>query len=105
MRTQRLTYEVDVEPKVLLKAQPGDPSWHNVDVTPSVEYSIKNWLDVGGEIATGYTKQTDNVNSWEVTPRFDVRFHLFSRSVPTLGPRIRDLPPSRRIVVRDLVRV
>jgi hypothetical protein len=105
MRTQRLTYEIDVEPKVLLAAPDGDPSWHNVDVTPSVEYAVKRWLDVGGELATGRTKQTDDVNSWEVTPRFDLRFHLFSRGVPVRGPRIRDLPPSRRIVVRDLVRV
>jgi hypothetical protein len=105
MRTQRLTYEVDVEPKVLLEAPPGEPSWHNVDVTPSVEYAVKDWLDVGGELATGYTKQTDNVNSWEVTPRLAIRFHLFSRGVPLRGHRIRDLPPARHIVVRDLMRV
>jgi hypothetical protein len=105
MRSERLTYEVDFEPKVLLKAQPGDPSWRNLDVTPNVEYAVKTWLDAVGEIAAGYTKQTDDVNSWEVTPRLGVRFHLFSRGHPTRGPRIRDLPPSRRIVIRDLIRV
>jgi hypothetical protein len=105
MRTQRLTYEIEVEPKVLLAASGCEPSWHNVDVTPSVEYAVNRWLDIGGELATGRTKQTDDVNSWEVTPRFDLRFHLFSRDVPVRTQRIRDLPPSRRIVVRDLVRV
>ena len=105
MRTQRLTYEIDVEPKVLVAAPADEPSWYNVDVTPSVEYAVNRWLDVGGELATGRTKQTDDVNSWEVTPRFDLRFHLLSRDVPVRSQRIRDLPPSRRVVVRDLVRV
>ena len=68
-----------------------------------MEYSPKAWLDLIGESSVGYTKQTDDVNTWEVTPRIGARFHLFSRSVPTLP--VRERPPSRRIVVRDLVRV
>src|SRR5690349_19102324 len=46
MRTQRLTYEIDVEPKVLVAAPADEPSWYNVDVTPSVEYAVNRWLDV-----------------------------------------------------------
>jgi Protein of unknown function (DUF2490) len=105
LRTPRLTYEVDFEPKVLVKKPEGDPSWRNVDVTPSVEYAAKKWLDLVGEVATGYTKQTDDVNSWEVSPRLGLRAHLFSRDVLTRAPHIRELPPARRIVVRDLLRV
>ena len=48
------------------------------------------------------------VDTWEVTPRVGVRFHLFSRGVPRRVPnRLHPIerPPTRRLVVRDLVRV
>lgn len=108
VKSSRLAYELDIEPKVLLIAPEGDPGWHNLDLTPNVEYAWRSWLDLVAEAAVGYTRQTDDVNSWEVTPRGGVRFHLFSRGVPTVipGRPLRgELPPRRRIVVRDLVRV
>ena len=43
------------------------------------------------DTSIGSTKQTDDVDTIEVTPRLGMRFHLFSRT--------------QRIVVRDLVRV
>lgn len=104
VKSERLTYELDFEPKVLLAAPEGEPWWHNLDVTPNVEYAARNWLDLVGELSAGYTKQTDDVNTFEITPRMGVRFHLFSRGVPKRGVRLRELPPMRRVVVRDLVR-
>jgi hypothetical protein len=103
MQSARLTYELDFEPKVLLKAPEGDPAWRNLDVTPNVEYALTNWLDLIGEATVGYTKQSDDDNTFELTPRAGVRFHVFSRSVPVYGPRVRELPPKRRVVVRDRV--
>ena len=102
-KSPRLTYELDFEPKALLKAPEGDPTWRNLDVTPNVEYGLKDWLDLIGEATVGYTKQTDDDNTFEVTPRVGVRFHVFSRDVPTHGSHRRELPPKRRIVVRDRV--
>jgi hypothetical protein len=56
------------------------------------------------EGAVGYTKQTDDVNTIEVTPRVGVRLHVFSREL--IGViRARKKPPRHRVVVRDLVRV
>ena len=52
-RSERLTYEIDIEPKVLLKAPEGEPAWRNLDVTPNVEYAAKSWLDLVGEVETG----------------------------------------------------
>lgn len=108
VKSPRLAYELDLEPKVLLAAPEGEPGWHAVDLTPNVEYAWKSWLDFVGEAVVGYTQQTDDVNSWEVTPRAGARFHLFSRDVPTMvrdRPLKAELPPRRRVVVRDLVRV
>jgi len=107
-KTARLTYSLDVEPKVLVTAPAGDPDWRCLDVTPGVEFAWTKWVDVIGETGVGYTKQTDDVNSWEVTPRAGVRLHLLSRELPTLPASravVKELPPARRLVLRDLMRV
>ena len=105
LHSERLTYELDFEPKVLLAKPDADPAWSNLDVSPNAEYALKRWMDLVMEGTIGYTKQTDDVNSWEVSPRAGVRLYLFSRDLPVAGPRLRELPPTRRLVVRDLVRV
>lgn len=107
-KSPHLAYELDIEPKTLLSAPEGAPGWGSLEVTPNVDYAWKTWLDLVGETAVGYTKQTDDVNSWEVTPRAGARFHLFSRDVPTAipgRPLQREFPPRRRVVMRDLMRV
>lgn len=103
LRTDRLTYELELEPKVLVAKEADEPGWASFDVTPNVEYSARHWLDVIGEVATGYTAQTDDVNSFEVSPRVGVRFHIVTRGLPS-PPRRRERVPKHRIVVRDLVR-
>lgn len=102
VRSEHLAYELDFEPKALLDAPEGDPDWRNFDVTPNVEYSPNAWLDLVADTTVGYTKQTDDVNTTEVTPRLGVRFHLFSRARRF---QAFERTPNRRIVVRDLVRV
>ena len=67
-----------------------------------VELSAKPWLDLVAEGVVGVTKQTDDVDSFEVTPRLGVRFHLFSRAQ---GFHPLERAPRRRWVVRDLFRV
>jgi hypothetical protein len=101
VKSQRLVYELDFEPKVLLDTPAGEPSWGNLDVTPNVEYSPRGWLDLVAEAVVGSTKQTDDVNTIEVTPRLGVRFHLFSRA-QRFHPR--ETAPRRRLVVRNLAR-
>lgn len=102
IRSEQLAYELDFEPKVLIDPPPDRPGWRSLDTTGNVEYAWKRWLDLVGETAFGVTKQTDDVHSIEVTPRVGMRFHLFSRE---LRHHPRERAPSRRLVVRDLVRV
>jgi Protein of unknown function (DUF2490) len=104
LKTDRLTYELEVEPKVLVSAPEGEPGWASLDVTPNVEYAAKRWLDAIGEVASGYTAQTDDVNSFEISPRVGLRFHLTTRELPT-GPIRREFQPLHRLVIRNLVRV
>ncbi|MGZ8254358.1 MAG: hypothetical protein ACXWVT_05865 [Burkholderiaceae bacterium] len=101
VKSDRLVYELDLEPKVLIAGPEGQPAWRNLDVTPNVEYSLKPWLDLVGDVTVGRTMQTDDVDSTEVTPRIGARFHLFSRRAIL---HAREQAPQRRIVVRELVR-
>jgi hypothetical protein len=102
VKSDRLVYELDFEPKVLVSAPEGEPSWRNLDVTPNVEYSLRSWLDIVGDMTIGRTVQSDDLDSTEVTPRLGLRFHLFSR---TRRFRVSEQAPRRRVVFRDLVRV
>jgi hypothetical protein len=104
LKTDRLTYELEFEPKVAPWVPEGDPRWASVDFTPNVEYALRSWLDILGEVATSYTWQDDDVTSTELSPRAGARFHFLSRELPT-GPLKREHLPRHRIVVRDLVRV
>jgi Protein of unknown function (DUF2490) len=101
---EHLTYELDLEPKVLVSAPEGEPEWWNVDVTPNLEFAAASWLDLITEIGTGYTRQTDDENSTELTPRAGVRLHFMSRDRPR-RIRIFERPPKRRFVVRDRILV
>lgn len=104
VRPTGITWGLAVEPRVLVSAPPGEPGWWSVDVTPAIEYSATRWLDVVGELATGHTRQTDDVRSTEVSPRGGIRVHVFSRGLPPLLPG-RERSPARRLVIRDLLRV
>jgi hypothetical protein len=78
LRSDRLTFELEVEPKVLLEAPEGEPGWASLDATPNVEYALRAWLDLVGEVATGYTAQTDDVfaNRQRVRAGFGYRRNL-----------------------------
>jgi hypothetical protein len=104
LKSEQLSYEVELEPKVLVAAPDGEPGWATFDVTPNLEFAAKRWLDVIGEVATGYTAQTDDVTSFELSPRVGVRLHLTTRELPT-GPLRREHVPRHRLVVRNLVRL
>ena len=104
LRSDRLTYELELEPKVLVAAPEGEPDWASLDVTPTVEFAAWNWLDLVGELATAYTAQTDDVDSFELSPRVGFRLHLTMRELPA-GPFARERLPRRRVVVRDFVRI
>lgn len=101
-KTSRLSYELDLEPKTLVSAPEDEHDWKSLEVTQTLEYSAKNWLDLSGELVTGYTKQTDDVNSFELTPRVGIKLHLFSNRI---GPLLKEKHPKRRLVIRDLIRV
>ncbi|HVH26902.1 MAG TPA: DUF2490 domain-containing protein [Vicinamibacterales bacterium] len=101
VQSSTLMYEVDFEPKALVSRPPDEPDWANVDVTPAIEFSMVPWLDLVGELPIGFTTQTDEIDTTEVTVRGGARFHLFSRQNRLL---LKEKLPKRRLVIRDLFR-
>jgi hypothetical protein len=101
-KDQRITIGVDAEPKVLLSKPSGDPDWATLDIMPSLEYKRGAWFDMIGELMLGRTRQTNDLDSTEVTPRIGFRFHLLSNLRNDLEKERR---PMRRLVLRDLVRL
>ena len=102
IKDHRITMGVDAEPKVLLVKPSGDPEWATLDITPSFEYSRGEWFDMIGELLVGRTKQSNDLDSTEVTPRVGFRFHFLSNLRDDLDKEHR---PKRRLVLRDLVRL
>jgi hypothetical protein len=102
IRSRTFPVGVDVEPKVLVAKQPDEPKWATLDVTPSAEYTRGKWFDVVGELHLGRTRQSDEQDSTEVTPRIGLRFHLLSNIADELR---KERQPKRRLVLRNFVRV
>jgi hypothetical protein len=102
IRTHHWTFGLDTEPKVLLTHPSSDPGWATIDVTPSIEYARGEWVDVVGSLKTGWTYQTNDLDSTEVTPGIGIRLHLLSNLDKEI---FKERHPKHRLVLRDLIRV
>ena len=49
-----------------------------MDITPTVEYYPASWIDLVGETDVGYTRQSDDVNTTQLTPRLGFRLNLLN---------------------------
>ena len=102
VKSERLVYELDLEPKGLLSAPEGDPDWRNLDVTPNVEV-LAEGLDGHRARHFGGLDAADrrcghaggDAQAWRALPSL-----LAGAAVPPA-----ERAPRRRIVVRDLVRL
>ena len=98
--------ELDVEPKA--QVMEGE-QWRNLDLTPLVEYYPSDWIDIEVEATVGYTRQSDGLSTFEVTPRVATRIHLFSKMITVHRPAIPGLKyerlPLTRLSISTLVRV
>ena len=95
VKNHRATIGVNAEPKILVSAPAGDPGWATLDVTPSLEYSRGQWFDMVTEMLVGRTKQTDDLDSTELTPRIGFRLHLLSNLRQEI---VKERRPKRRLV-------
>lgn len=102
IKSQQISLGVAIEPKVLVSKPPEDPGWATLGVTPSIEYSRGTWVDLVGEVGVSRTRQTDKVNSTEITPSIGLRFHVLSNLANDF---LKERLPKRRLVLRNLIRL
>ncbi len=95
----RWLFEADFEPKTLIS---GGEKWWNLDFTPDVEFYPTRWLDLVGETNFGYTRQTDQFRTVEVTPRIGVRLNLLNNLRENADLKVA---PLGRIRVATLIRL
>jgi uncharacterized protein DUF2490 len=105
--TNRLSYEVDLEPKAQLVVHEGQARWADLDATPQVEYAIARWIDVLGEVDVAYQAQTDEVNSVSMTPRIGAQLHILDRILQNAGGHgaANEKLPRRRAAISTLLRL
>jgi uncharacterized protein DUF2490 len=105
--TNRLSYELDVEPKFQAVVHDGQPTWTDLDVTPQVNYALSPWLDVLGEVDVGYQAQSNEVNSMSMTPRIGTELHILSRLLQPAGGhgQANEKLPRRRADFGSLLRL
>jgi hypothetical protein len=66
------------------------PKWRAFDYTPTLEYSILNWLDISAAVTLAYTAQTEDYNTFEFRPMIGTRIHF---------------TPNQRILLRSYLRL
>ena len=84
-RGERLLYEIDFEPKAQFA---GDDTWRGIDIDPTIEFSPNRWIELVSELNLARTKQSNDVSSWEVSPRIGFRLHFLNN--------LRTMLPGRR---------
>jgi hypothetical protein len=99
--SHRFTLSADIEPKVLVARPAGDPDWATLDVTPAVEFTHGQWLDVTGDLVLGRTRQSDDLDTTEIRPRVGLRFHILSNLRDDL---LKERVPRFRLVIRNFLR-
>lgn len=66
------------------------PKWRAFDYTPTLEYSVLNWLTLSAAVTLSYTAQTEDYNTFEVRPVLGTRIHI---------------TPNQRVLIRTYLRM
>jgi hypothetical protein len=101
IKSQAWTFHLEIEPKGIVSKPADTPAWATIDVTPAAEFAPNRWFSLGGELHAGATKQSDDQNSTEITPRLGLRLHVLSGLA---GEFSRERRPKHRVVLSTLIR-
>jgi hypothetical protein len=78
-KSEKLYVEADAE--VAKQVSGGGDSWGSLYGTGLVEYYPNDWLDLTGELVTGFTNQDRNDDSVEATIRLGLRLHFLQQII------------------------
>jgi len=89
-KSEKLYFEYDIEGARQVSG--GDP-WRYIYGTGLLEYYPSRWVDLTGELTTGFTQQSAEENSFEATVRLGVRLHLLTQIFNS--PLVTKIRPER----------
>ena len=104
-RTEKLYLEMDIE--TAHQVSGGEP-WHYLYGTGMVEYYPNKFIDLTGELLSGYTYQTSDEDSFETSVRLGGRLHLLTqifRSSSFLKKTRPERLPASRVGIANLARL
>jgi len=88
--SEKLYFEYDIEGARQVSG--GEP-WRYIYGTGLVEYYPSRWVDLTGELTTGFTQQSEQENSFEATARLGIRLHLVNQIFNS--PLVTKIRPER----------
>jgi hypothetical protein len=88
--SEKLYFEYDIEGARQVSG--GEP-WRYIYGTGLVEYYPSRWVDLTGELTTGFTQQSEKENSFEATARLSIRLHLITQIFNS--PLVAKIRPER----------
>ena len=83
LETERLSYQLALEPKSQIVVHDGQSTWFSFGATPRVTYSLVGWMDVLAEFDIGRRSESNEINTLTVAPRLGVQFQILSRILQT----------------------
>jgi hypothetical protein len=89
-KSEKLYFEYDIEGARQVSG--GEP-WRYIYGTGLLEYYPSRWVDLTGELTTGFTQQSAEENSFEATVRLGVRLHLLTQIFNS--PLVTKIRPER----------
>jgi hypothetical protein len=108
LETERLSYQLAIEPKAQVLVDAGQPKWFSIGATSRVTYSLLPWMDVLGELEIGKRSQTDETNPTMIAPRLGIQLQILSRIIQahrdTHGAAL-EARPKFRPVISTLIRM
>lgn len=107
LATDRVTAQLEVEPKAQVFVPAGKATTFELDMTPHVDYLLAPWIDVLGEAEIQAKNQSNEVNTTTVAPRIGAQLHVLSRIVQARARRgaEREKLPRRRATISTLLRL
>ena len=87
LQSERLTWEIDVEPRAAITVPAGQSKWVSLALVPEVQYALAKWVDAIGEVKSTYKPNGDDVV--ETKSRVGLYFQILSSAGESRGPARR----------------
>lgn len=102
--SDKLYFEYDVEGA---KQVSGGEPWAYIYGTALTEYYPNKWIDLTGELVTGFTEQTSTEDSFELTGRAGIRLHFIAQifNSPTFKKIRSERLSGKRFNIATLLRI